>query len=90
MQQNPMSLIEFQGKFATEKACQYHLFQLRWPERILTAVEQCVQIGIFQMFEIHILNRGRQLNALPDGAFCIQLRCKVCTADQFTGNAGSL
>ena len=32
MQQNPMSLIEFQGKFATEKACQYHLFQLRWPE----------------------------------------------------------
>jgi len=32
MQQKPMSLIEFQRKFATEKACQEHLFRLRWPE----------------------------------------------------------
>jgi len=32
MQQKPMSLIEFQRKFATEKACQEHLFHLRWPE----------------------------------------------------------
>ncbi|MBK5102173.1 MAG: IS1595 family transposase [Desulfobacteraceae bacterium] len=32
MQQKPMSLIEFQRKFATEKACQGHLFRLRWPE----------------------------------------------------------
>lgn len=31
MQQKPMSLIEFQRKFATEKACQQHLFALRWP-----------------------------------------------------------
>jgi len=32
MQQKPMSLIEFQRKFATEKACQEHLFRLRWPD----------------------------------------------------------
>ena len=32
MQQKPMSLIAFQRKFPTEKACQDHLFHLRWPE----------------------------------------------------------
>jgi hypothetical protein len=26
------SLIQFQKKFSTEKACQKHLFRLRWPE----------------------------------------------------------
>ena len=31
MQQESMSLIEFQEKFATEKDCQDHLFRLRWP-----------------------------------------------------------
>jgi hypothetical protein len=31
MQQSAMSLIEFQKKFATEKACRQHLFDLRWP-----------------------------------------------------------
>ena len=31
MQQTPMSLIEFQQKFATEEACQQHLFCIRWP-----------------------------------------------------------
>jgi transposase-like protein len=31
MQQTPMSLIEFQQKFATEEACQQHLFSIRWP-----------------------------------------------------------
>jgi transposase-like protein len=32
MQQKPMSLIAFQRRFGTEKACQEHLFRLRWPE----------------------------------------------------------
>ena len=32
MQQKSMGLIEFQRKFATEKACQRHLFRLRWPD----------------------------------------------------------
>lgn len=32
MQQKSMSLIKFQRKFATEKACQRHLFHLRWPD----------------------------------------------------------
>lgn len=32
MQQKPMSIINFQRKFSTEKACQRHLFRLRWPE----------------------------------------------------------
>lgn len=32
MQQNPMNLIRSQRKFATEKACQEHLFRLRWPQ----------------------------------------------------------
>ncbi|UCG65959.1 MAG: transposase [Deltaproteobacteria bacterium] len=32
MQQKPMSLIEFQKKFVTEKACHEHLFRLRWPD----------------------------------------------------------
>ena len=32
MQQKPMSLLEFQRKFSTEKACQEHLFRLRWPQ----------------------------------------------------------
>ena len=32
MQQTPLSLMQFQKKFGTEKACQKHLFRLRWPE----------------------------------------------------------
>ena len=32
MQQTPLSLMHFQKKFGTEKACQKHLFRLRWPE----------------------------------------------------------
>jgi len=32
MQQTPINLIEFQQKFATEEACQKHLFHLRWPD----------------------------------------------------------
>ncbi len=32
MQQKPLSLMQFQKKFGTEKACQKHLFRLRWPE----------------------------------------------------------
>ncbi len=31
MQQESMSLIEFQKKFSTEEACQEHLFHMRWP-----------------------------------------------------------
>ena len=32
MQQKALSLMQFQKKFGTEKACQRHLFRLRWPE----------------------------------------------------------
>ncbi len=32
MQQDPMSLLEFQNRFFSEKACQEHLFKMRWPE----------------------------------------------------------
>jgi len=32
MQQKPISLIKFQRKFSTERACQKHLFRLRWPD----------------------------------------------------------
>jgi transposase-like protein len=32
MQQKTLSLLEFQKRFGTEKACQKHLFRLRWPE----------------------------------------------------------
>ena len=32
MQQKALSLRQFQKKFGTEKACQKHLFRLRWPE----------------------------------------------------------
>jgi transposase-like protein len=32
MQPTPLSLMQFQKKFGTEKACQKHLFHLRWPE----------------------------------------------------------
>jgi transposase-like protein len=32
MQQKTLSLPQFQKKFGTEKACQKHLFRLRWPE----------------------------------------------------------
>ena len=32
MQQTPLNLMQFQKKFGTEKACQKHLFRLRWPE----------------------------------------------------------
>jgi transposase-like protein len=31
MQQESLGLLEFQRKFRTEKACQKHLFRLRWP-----------------------------------------------------------
>ena len=32
MQQEALSLMQFQKKFGTEKACQKHLFRLRWPQ----------------------------------------------------------
>lgn len=32
MKQEPLSLIEFQGRFSTDEACLDHLFKLRWPE----------------------------------------------------------
>lgn len=32
MQQKSLSLLQFQKKFGTEKACQRHLFSLRWPD----------------------------------------------------------
>ena len=32
MQQKPMSLMEFQRRFSTEKSCRQHLFRLRWPD----------------------------------------------------------
>ena len=32
MQQKALSLMQFQKKFGTEKACQKHLFRLRWRE----------------------------------------------------------
>ena len=32
MQQNSMSLMAFQKRFATEKSCREHLFVLRWPD----------------------------------------------------------
>src|SRR3974377_2073506 len=32
MQHKALSLMQFQKKFGTEKACQKHLFRLRWPE----------------------------------------------------------
>src|ERR1700690_2031036 len=32
MYQKPLSLMQFQKKFGTEKACQKQLFRMRWPE----------------------------------------------------------
>lgn len=32
MQQEPISLLEFQSRFLTEDACEEHLFRLRWPD----------------------------------------------------------
>jgi Transposase zinc-ribbon domain/ISXO2-like transposase domain len=32
MQQKALSLMQFRKMFGTEKACQKHLFRLRWPE----------------------------------------------------------
>ena len=32
MQQEPMSLIEFQNRFGTEEDCQRYLFRMRWPK----------------------------------------------------------
>jgi len=32
MQQEGLSLLEFQKRFRSEKACQKHLFALRWPQ----------------------------------------------------------
>ena len=34
MQQESLSLLVFQKRFRTEKACQKHLFKLRWPQVI--------------------------------------------------------
>ncbi len=44
MQQTPMSLIEFQKKFAAEEACQQHLFHIRWPELRDTTVQDAAMI----------------------------------------------
>jgi transposase-like protein len=30
--QEPLTLIQFQKKFATEEACHSHLFTMKWPE----------------------------------------------------------
>jgi transposase-like protein len=32
MQQEPMSLLEFQNRFPDEESCREHLFRIRWPE----------------------------------------------------------
>ena len=32
MQQESMSLVEFQRRFVSDEACMEHLFRLRWPD----------------------------------------------------------
>ena len=38
MQQKSLSLLAFQKRFRTEKACQKHLFELHWGLRVIGAL----------------------------------------------------
>ena len=44
MQQKALSLIQFQKKFGTEKACQKHLFRLRWPEEFAVLAANMIRL----------------------------------------------
>ena len=44
MQQIPLSLMQFQKKLGTEKACQKHLFRLRWPEGFAVPAANMVRL----------------------------------------------
>ena len=44
MQQTPLSLMQFQKKFGTEKACQNHLLRLRWPEDFAVPAASIVRL----------------------------------------------
>ena len=48
MQQDSLSLIKFQKKFSTERACQKHLFRMRWP-----AGFECPRCGYKKASLIH-------------------------------------
>jgi transposase-like protein len=45
--QKTMTLLEFQKKFSTEKACQEHLFTIRWPNGFV-----CPKCGHTEYFNI--------------------------------------
>ena len=57
MQQNPMSLIQFQKKFATEKACQQHLFRMRWPAGYKCPLEKYGRWG--KVIHVTVENRDK-------------------------------
>ena len=44
--QEPLTLIQFQKKFATEEACHSHLFTMKWPEGF-----RCAKCGHDQFYE---------------------------------------
>ena len=44
--QEPLTLIQFQKKFATQEACHSHLFAMKWPEGF-----RCAKCGHDQYYE---------------------------------------
>ena len=59
MQQKTLSLLQFQKKFGTEKACQKQLFRLRWPEGF-----KCPRSGMRRALAPHRLPGRRYRQAL--------------------------
>ena len=69
----PRSLIEFQGRFATESACAQYLFERRWPEGFV-----CPGCGGGQAWLLNTI--GARITPAPyrvlirkaaQGAFCV-------------------
>ena len=60
MQQENLSLLALQKKFRTEKACQKHLFELRWPQGY-----RCPRCQHDQAY----FHRPRHLNACKAGGY---------------------
>jgi hypothetical protein len=63
MQQETLSLLQFQKKFGTEKACQKQLFRLRWPEGF--KCPRCGQIEAYFPFTGFYPSLFHPLDGIP-------------------------
>jgi len=73
MQQKALSLMQFQKRFGTEKACQKQLFRLRWPEGF--RCPRCEYREVYFHRTRHLLLSA--INSLTYlGTYALDMACK--------------